>query len=227
MAEQLEEQTTHLYLIRHGQAANNVQPIVAGARGNTPLTELGVRQAEALRNRLLQSGEIKADLLISSSLRRAVETAQIVAPALNLDPLTDARLHELDPGLGDGLTQAEFYDRYGNVDFELTPMQPIGEGGESWATFMLRVANELKRITTEHQGKRIVIVTHGGFIEGSFSYFFKLNPLELPPVSFYVANTGITHWQHTAATHWHTWTRRSRPRWQLVSYNDAAHLAGL
>ncbi len=221
---QAEAHGTHLYLIRHGQAANNVQPIIAGPKGNTPLTDLGRRQAEALRERLA-GGEIRADLLISSSLRRAVETAAIIAPALGLQVQSDHRLHEIDAGEGDGMLQADLYARYGTPDFELDALRPIAEGAESWASFMLRVGREISRVAAESVGKTVVIVTHGGFIEGTFSYFFKLNPLELPPVSFYVQNTSLTHWHHTAATHWHTWTRHSRPRWQLVSYNDAAHLS--
>ncbi len=201
-----------------------MQPIVAGPKANTPLTDLGRRQAEALRERLA-GGELRADLLISSSLRRAVETAAIIAPALGLPVQIDHRLHEIDAGEGDGMLQADLYARYGTPDFELDALRPIADGAESWASFMLRVGREISRVAAESVGKTVVIVTHGGFIEGTFSYFFKLNPLELPPVSFYVQNTALTHWHHTAATHWHTWTRQSRPRWQLVSYNDAAHLS--
>ena len=72
---------THLYLIRHGESVANVQPIVAGMRGDVGLTERGVAQADRLRERLAQ-GEIAADVLIASTLPRARQTAEIIAPAL-------------------------------------------------------------------------------------------------------------------------------------------------
>jgi len=75
------EPATRLFLIRHGQAVSNVEPMIAGIRGDAGLTPLGVMQAERLRDRLAASGEIKADVFLASSLPRARQTAQIIAPA--------------------------------------------------------------------------------------------------------------------------------------------------
>ena len=58
---------THLYLIRHGEALGAVKRII----GNTPLSPFGITQAERLRDRLAATGEIAADVLISSTLVRA------------------------------------------------------------------------------------------------------------------------------------------------------------
>ena len=66
---------TQLYLIRHGEAVSNVQPIVGGMRGDTGLTPRGAAQAERLRDRLASTGESAADILISSTLPCARETA--------------------------------------------------------------------------------------------------------------------------------------------------------
>ena len=68
---------TELYLIRHGQAFSNVTPILAGPKGDEGLTEIGVRQAEHLRDRLAATREIKPDLLIASTLPRAARTARL------------------------------------------------------------------------------------------------------------------------------------------------------
>jgi len=79
---------THLYLIRHAEAVSNVEPIIAGMRGDTGLTAHGVAQAERLRDRLA-AGEIAADVLIASTLPRAQQTAEIIAPALGLPIIWD------------------------------------------------------------------------------------------------------------------------------------------
>src|SRR5450759_1486061 len=71
---------TQLYLIRHGEAMGAIKGFV----GDGGLSSLGVQQAEQLRDRLLATKEIAADVLIASTLPRAQQTAQIIAPALGV-----------------------------------------------------------------------------------------------------------------------------------------------
>ena len=73
-----------LFLVRHGDAHAGFGGVIGGRMGCTGLTDLGRRQAEALRDHLARSGRIKADVLIVSELPRAIETAQIIAPGLGL-----------------------------------------------------------------------------------------------------------------------------------------------
>ena len=82
-----DSQMTNLYLIRHGEAHSNVNPVIGGMKGDQGLTPLGRAQAQRLRDRLMRSGEIKADVLIASDLPRAAQTAETIAPALRL-PIT-------------------------------------------------------------------------------------------------------------------------------------------
>lgn len=208
---------THLYLIRHGEAVSNVEPIVAGMDGDAGLTPLGVAQAERLRDRLAATGEIAADVLIASTLPRARQTAEIVAPALGLPIIWDDDMQEMRPGAADGLSLAEFRKRYGSPEYESYPFRPLAPGGESWASFLLRVAGALLRIAGEYEDKRVVIVCHGGVIDGSFQTFAEMNLLAPKRLDFDTRNTSITHWhrhQHGALP----------PRWRLMRYNDAAHL---
>ncbi|MCA1667135.1 MAG: histidine phosphatase family protein, partial [Thermomicrobia bacterium] len=130
---------THLYLIRHGEAVANVEPIMGGMRGDTGLTPLGVQQAEALRDRLAESGEIAADVLIASTLPRAQQTAEIIAPALGLPIVGEDDVQEMRVGEADALRLDEFARRYGVPDFARDPYRPLATGGESWAQFLLRV----------------------------------------------------------------------------------------
>jgi probable phosphoglycerate mutase len=211
---------THLYLVRHGQAIVNVEPIIGGMRGDRGLTALGVEQARRLRDRLAATREIEADVLITSSLPRARQTAEILAPALGLPVLLDDEVQELRVGdEGDDLTLEEYKRRFGWVDLEADPFRTVDPHGESWATFMLRVAKALTRITREHAGKTIVVVCHGGVIDGSFLHFFGMNGLAVPPAGFYTQNTSITYWRRMP--------HHGRMRWILTRYNDDAHLRGL
>jgi len=204
-------------LIRHGEAVVNVEPIIGGMRGDRGLTPRGVAQAERLRDRLAATGEIEADVLIGSTFPRARQTAEIIAPALDLPITWDDEVQEMRPGAADGLTLDQFRERYGVPEFEQDPFRPLSPGGESWATFYFRCAEALARISRAHTGKRVVIVCHGGVIDNSLLYFFGVNPLPRPDVEFYTRNTSITHWEHFA--------RGDRaPRWRLRRYNDAAHL---
>jgi probable phosphoglycerate mutase len=211
---------THLYLIRHGQALVNVEPIIGGMKGDRGLTALGVEQACRLRDRLAATGEIQADFLLASSLPRARQTAEIIAPALGIPANLDDDLQELRVGEeGDGLTLEEYKRRFGWVDLEADPFRPVDPHGESWATFMLRVARSLTRITREHTGKTIAIVCHGGVIDGSFLHFFGMNGFAVPSAGFYTQNTSITYWRQS--------THHDHLRWTLMRYNDDAHLRGL
>ncbi len=207
---------TNLYLIRHGEAVSNVQPILAGMRGDTGLTPRGVIQAEHLRDRLAATGEIAADVLIASSLPRARQTAEIIAPALRLPVILDDEVQELRLGEADGMNNGDAWRKFGVPDFHQQPLRPIAPGGESWGHFMLRVGNAIDRITRQHQGKTVVIVCHGGFIDGAFIYFFQQPSLVLPAADFQTHNTSITHWQQ--------YTRDGRTRWRLMKYNDTTHL---
>lgn len=208
---------TQLYLIRHGQAFCNVDPIIAGMEGDTGLTPFGVQQAEHLRDRLMASGEIRADVLIASNLPRARQTAQIIAPALGLPILWDEEVHEMRPGEADGLTIAEAKEKYGIPNFRKNPFQQIAPGGESWPQFVVRVGTALSRITQQHQGKTIVVVCHGGVIDASFVCFFGMSSLTVPAAEFHTHNTSITHWEQYQ-------NRDGSLRWRLIKYNDDTHL---
>jgi probable phosphoglycerate mutase len=116
----------------------------------------------------------------------------------------------------DGLPEAEFLERYGEPDFERDPFRPLGPRGENWGQFMLRVGTTLDRIIRAYAGKTVVLVCHGGVVDGAFPFFFGLNTFALPPVGLYTHNTAITHWR--------LGERGGQPRWRLMRYNDDLHL---
>ena len=200
---------THLYLIRHGEARGSVEGFV----GDGGLSPLGVTQAERLRDRLTATQEIDADIVISSTFPRATQTAKIIAPAFRVPLLFDDDLQELRPGDAEGMRIEDFHHAFGRPNYEKAPFRQIAPEGESWGQFMLRVATALERIIHEHEGKTIVLICHGGVIDGSFILFFRLNAWMPPPTRFATCNTSITHWGSP-----------SSGQWQLLGFNDWIHL---
>jgi probable phosphoglycerate mutase len=204
---------TNLYLIRHGEALGAVHDII----GDTDLSPLGILQAERLRERLAATGEIAADVLISSTFKRARQTAEIIAPALGLAILFDDEVQELRDGVGEGMHIEEYRAKFGEVNFRETPFRQVAPGGENWGQFLLRAATALDRIIREYEGKTIVIVCHGGIIGASFLYFLGIGSLQYPQAGFDTENTSITHWARPSFS--------GRPaRWRLKRYNDDMHL---
>jgi probable phosphoglycerate mutase len=208
--------TTNIYMIRHGEAVVNVKPIVGGMIGDSGLTEHGVRQAESLRDRLEATGEIAADILISSVLPRARQTAEIIAPALGLPITFDEEFMEMRVGEADGMPNHEAWAKYGLPLIDDDPFHQISPGGEGWAQFLLRVGTALNRVSREHTGKTMVIVCHGGVIDASFTYFFGMGTMVQPRAGLYTHNTSITHWRE--------YHKHDAPFWRLMGYNDTFHL---
>jgi probable phosphoglycerate mutase len=204
---------TDLYLIRHGEALGAVHHII----GDTALSPFGILQAERLRDRLAATGEIAANVLISSTFKRAQQTAEIIAPALGLPILFDDEVQELRDGMSEGMHIEEYRARYGEVNFRETPFNQRVPEGENWGQFVLRAATALDRIIREYEGKTIVIVCHGGVIGVSFLYFFGTGSLQYPQAGFDTDNTSITHWVRRSF-------RGNPARWRLKCYNDEMHL---
>ncbi|MEN9938644.1 MAG: hypothetical protein RLZZ387_5223 [Chloroflexota bacterium] len=209
--------STNIYLIRHGEAVSNVEPIMGGDKGCRGLTERGLAQAQALARRL-EGGEIPADVLYASDLPRAQQTAEAVARALKLPIVWDRELQELRPGEADGMHIDEARARFRTFEvFFKEFYTPIAPGGESWGSFVARASAALERIIDRHQGQNVVLVCHGGVIEASFFHLLQLGMGVRGRAAFHVRNTAITHWRQVD-------TKDDRHEWQLVAHNDHWHL---
>ena len=217
---------TRIVLVRHGEAVCNVTGVCGGVLGCTGLTDLGRRQVSLLRDRLVLTGELAgADALYASVLPRAVETAELLAPALvaaDADgdrakpprPVLDCGLCELHPGEADGLTWAQFSERFGTLDWDADPHQPIAPGGESWAGFVNRVAGTLDDLAAGHPGQLVVVACHAGVVEASL--------LAKVPVAGGLDGARLQlGTRHSSLTTWEV----DEGHWRLLGYNDASHMA--
>lgn len=219
---------TRLVLVRHGESRSTVDRVVGGHEGCGGLTDRGVRQAKALRDRLADTGELAGvGTILTSILPRAIETTEIIAPAVG-NPAIEQRceLCELHPGEADGLTWEEFTNLYRPEGMATgNPYTAMAPGGESWAGFFVRVGEALLRAAAEHAGETVLVVCHGGVIEGSFATLGGLSLRRSFDVR--VENTSLTEWSYHPAEGDFGNAGHRLARWRLDRFNDTAHLARL
>jgi len=206
-----------LILVRHGDAHAGFTGVIGGERGCAGLTDLGRRQAEALRDHLAATGAIEADVLMASVIPRAIETAEIIAPGLGLATFgRRCDLCEVHTGDADGLEWLEYDQRYGGFDMEAEPDRLFAPAGESWNGFHARVAETFRALAADHGGQTVVAVCHAGVIQASVRVLFAI-PHPGTGARLQPTNTGLTTWHFD----------EDRARWTLHTFNDASHLAAL
>jgi len=151
---------TTILLARHGETDWNA---VGRWQGHTDraLTERGRRQAAELAERL---AAVSIDAVYSSDLLRATETAEPVAKRLGLPLHTLPELREVDVGTWAGLTRDEVAARFPDGFRRWSEWETGWEDGETYDEMGERVVGAILRLAGEHEGGRILVVSHGGAI---------------------------------------------------------------
>lgn len=188
---------TTIGLIRHGLTDWNE---LGKAQGLTDisLNEAGLKQANALARRV--SNE-HWDIVYSSDLSRAIQTSELLCASLGIDRIiTDSRLRELCCGLIEGTTEDERISRWGedwrSQNIEMEPYDQVaGRGIEI-----------LEEINIKHEGKNILIVSHGALIGLTLQ---KLMPEVFPTT--YMDNASLTI------------IKRNAEGWACSLYNCTKH----
>lgn len=190
---------TTIGLIRHGVTEWNDLGKAQGT-SDISLNELGRRQALKVGNRLVDDD--KWDVLISSDLSRAIETAKIIGSRINLSiSHYDKRIREIDCGKIEGTTEEIRIEKWGSnwrdIDLGMESFEEVGKRGIDF----------LEEITHTYNGKRILIVSHGALI--------GLTLQQLLPSMFkstYIDNTSLTVLNNTNGN------------WDCRLYNCIKHL---
>ena len=161
--------------LRHGQAKNNVERILAGRTKGFPLTELGIQQATQIGN-FLKSFNISQ--IYCSPIERAEHTARIVADSVGLGCTVDERLTEIDMGSFSGMHYDEMFKKHGNVFLKFYQGHPIIEtnGIETFTSVKKRVMDMVSYCTRKHDGKTILLVTHMDPIKSMISAVLQPKP---------------------------------------------------
>ena len=151
---------TKLLLVRHGETDWNRDGRWQGG-SDTRLNDVGREQARALAQQL--DGEI--DVLYSSDLARARETAEIVAAKLGLEVRLDPRLRERGFGSWEGLTTIEIEERFADAHRRWLAGEGAGaDDAEAFEDFSARVEEFLSDVLRLHPGEEVLVVSHGGSI---------------------------------------------------------------
>jgi broad specificity phosphatase PhoE len=151
-----------LWLIRHAESAWNAMGLWQG-QADPGLSARGAEQASALARRLAGEG---IEAIVASDLRRARETARIVAEALGLELVCDPRLRERDLGSWSGLSTPQIAGRWPAELARVRARDPDFRpgGGESIRDVRARVGAFLRELAERPGPARWAVVTHGGVI---------------------------------------------------------------
>jgi glucosyl-3-phosphoglycerate phosphatase len=197
-------------LLRHGQTDYNVAGRMQGHL-DSMLTAVGHEQAAAAAPVI---AGLAPDRIISSDLRRAVDTAEVVGAACGLPVKFDSRLRETHLGSWQGFTVDEIErDHPGAIAEWRSDPTWAPPGGESRVAVVARSRPVVDELDTEfadapEESATALLVAHGGLIAGLVTGLLGL-PTETWP-SF--GGLGNCRWAVLAR-------RTDHPRWRLAGYN--------
>jgi len=164
-----------VYFIRHGESEANKKGLFAGQRDNSELTELGIKEAKELAQKIKERGII-ADQIIHSPLKRASHTAEILAKELHLPHtrlITDQRWEEYDMGAFTG-----------------TPIHPITSAeltshpeAENPNTFRTRILEAIE--DAEKRPGTTLVVSHAGVGRMLLAIRRKIDPMHFYDIQGY------------------------------------------
>lgn len=151
------EPPTTMLLLRHGQTPLSVEKRFSGV-GDRPLTEVGLAQAGAAARRLRGCSAVA---VVASPLRRAVQTADLVAAEIGVAVTVDEGLRETDFGDWEGYTFAEVQQRWPDqLSAWLASPDVAPPAGESFADTARRVRQARDRVLAAYDGHTVVVVSH-------------------------------------------------------------------
>ena len=198
------------YWVRHAESDWNAENRLCG-RTDVALSKMGRLQARRLAERF---APLPVEALLTSPLRRAVETAEIIAARLGIQPVVELSLVELNYGAWEGMTFAEILQRDGGNfrAWEADPGAVAPPGGESGEEALTRVAPFLDSLRTRHPQGNVVVVSHKTLSRLIVCHVLGLSPSEYRR-RLTMDNAAVSIIQP------------EEPGWRLVLLNDTSHLA--
>lgn len=186
----LSQRTTELILIRHGQTEGNLRRLLVG-RTDMPLDDVGRRQAAATA--VFAEASFQPDLIVSSPLVRARDTAEQIGSRLGLSIEIEPHLTELDFGDVEGWAIEEALTHHPHMAEVL--LDPDGNdyswpNGEMLGDFHRRVRTCFTTLAERYRGHHVIVVTHGGVIGSYYAQIDGRNPNDF--TTYHFDNCGVT-----------------------------------
>jgi len=198
-----------LLLVRHAETAHNRDGLVQG-RADNPLSDLGLKQAAALAERLASA---PLDAIYSSPLARARQTAEAIAAPHGLPVAIEPDLVEMDIGQMEGLSGTELRERF--PEFMTAWLSEdagsaVMPGGESLAQVQARAMAVIERVVEQRPGGVVALVSHNFVL---LSVLCAV--LGLPLAQFRRLRQGVASIATVDAL---------PGQWRLLGFNDRCHL---
>lgn len=201
---------TRFCLVRHGETDWNVERRLQG-HTDIPLNQHGLAQAAQLA-KALKAIDLQFDVLYSSDLQRAASTANAVEKLFGVTAIVDQALRERHLGQLQGLTTEDaprlkpaLWSIHLSRDLDHTL-----DGGESIHQFASRIHTALENIRTQHAGKTILLVSHGGALD--MMYRLASNQALQAEKAVAVPNASLN------------WISHNGHSWKVDKWADTSHL---
>lgn len=175
-----------LYIARHGETEQNRQGVLLG-RKDVGLNKKGIEQSHKLGK---NAKKLNIDLILSSSMIRAMQTAEIVNFYVQKTIITEPRLIERDIGVYEGLTFKEIEERFQRGYTSEMAYYKTPPGGESVKKVQERVFAVLDYLKKNYPDKKILIITHS-FITRMINKYFNPNISSEDFFNFTLKNTEV------------------------------------
>ncbi|UNC93700.1 histidine phosphatase family protein [Candidatus Contubernalis alkaliaceticus] len=198
-----------LFLVRHGQTKANKENRFQGCI-DYPLSQTGKREAQQAALRL---ASISLDVIYSSPLVRAYDTAQIIANAQHKDVRVLTSLKEFRWGVIEGLTREEIQQKHPGLAYSLKKgfQKSSIPGQEPIDIFWNRVNRTINFLCGAHAGKRVLVVSHGRFLNAFAASFFNMS----------ICNSWPFRFSHGSLSLFEV---NREGRRVLIFFNDTCHL---
>ncbi|REK09965.1 MAG: histidine phosphatase family protein [Planctomycetota bacterium] len=197
-----------LYCVRHGETTYNLARRIQGQL-DSELSPLGRKQCVAVTEAL---AGVPLDAVISSPLRRARESAQGIADALQLQIELEPRLMEINAGIFQGHCWHQLDEQFPEAAASWRSQDPdfrIPEG-ESRRDLMTRAAEAFRAIR-QLPYQNVLVVAHGGSLTAAFKALLEI-PARHNPFELNNGSISLVDWQRD---------------FKLLSLNQTSHLHGL
>jgi broad specificity phosphatase PhoE len=199
-----------IVLLRHGESVGNVEGFHQG-QVDYALTPRGAAQVKSLLRRWKREA-VTFDCIIASPLKRASQTAELIAQALQVPWQLDPDWMERDVGLLGGLRPEEAAEVAPRPVF-MHPYQAVGETGESQWELYLRAGRAVQNLLKLPPG-RYLVVSHGGILNLAFYAILGIPPqANFTGPRFRFANTAFATLTYRPDEH----------KWAVLGVNDHTH----
>ncbi len=197
----------YITLLRHGESLGNLSGVLQGQM-DYALSDTGIEQAHQLGSYWKSEG-VQFDLIVSSPLLRASQTAEVISSHLGSPIEYDPAWKERDFGHLQGERLDEINQRKPPIDF-FHPYDPIGGNGESQIDLYARACRALQNLLRRPDGAYLV-VSHGGILNKALFGIMGMTPQgHYNSPIFHFSNTAYAQFRYNSSTH----------QWAVISLNN-------